>query len=194
MTSNFLNLVKMKINKWMAFLVVGGLLLSSCSSEDDNPTPVNEGEVITTLTVTLTPEGNGTVVTLQSRDLDGDGPNPPIITLLGSVAGNTTYSCSIVLLNETVSPPENITEEVEEEADEHQFFFTTTGAIESVTYDDEDINGNPVGILFTLSTFTAGPATLTVTLRHEPKKPNNGTLADAGGETDMAQSFSFTVQ
>lgn len=194
MMSTLLKQVKMKTSKWMAFLIVGGLVLSSCSSDDDNPAPVNEEEVITTLTVTLTPDGDGTVVTLQSRDLDGDGPNQPVITVSGPLAGNTTYNGRIVLLNETVSPPEDITEEVAEEADEHQFFFTTTGAILDVAYEDADGNGNPLGIEFSFSTLTAGPTTLTITLRHEPKKPNNGTLADAGGETDIAQTFNLLVQ
>jgi hypothetical protein len=35
--------------------------------------------------------------------------------------------------------------------------------------------------------------TLTVTLRHEPTKPNTG-LGDAGGETDIAATFNVTVQ
>lgn len=189
-----LNLEKLKVNNWMALCLTAGMFLAGCSSDDDNPTPVNEEEVITTMTITLVPEGGGTTVTLQSRDLDGDGPNPPVITSSGSLAGNTTYTGSIELLNETVSPPEDITEEVAEEADEHQFFFGTSGSIESVAYNDQDINGNPVGTEFSLSTLTAGSATLTVTLRHEPKKPNNGTLDDAGGETDIAQSLNFTVQ
>ncbi|MEA1786367.1 type 1 periplasmic binding fold superfamily protein [Arenibacter sp. GZD96] len=184
----------MKKNYWITLFMVGGILISSCSSDDDNPVAVNEEEVITTLTVTLTPVGDGEVITLQSRDLDGDGPNPPVITVSGSLSGNTTYNGSIVLLNETVSPPEDITEEVAEEADEHQFFFTTTGPIESINATDTDANGNPVGINFELTTFTAGPATIAITLRHEPKKPNDGTLADAGGETDIAQTFSVLVQ
>ncbi len=194
MMSTLLKQVKMKTSKWMAFLIVGGLVLSSCSNDDDNPTPVNEEEVITTLTVTLTPEGDGTVVTLQSRDLDGDGPNPPVISVSGPLAGNTTYTGSIELLNETVSPPEDITEEIAEEDDEHQFFFAFTGSIFETSYLDFDGDNNPLGLEFSLETLTAGPATLTITLRHEPKKPNDGTLADAGGETDIAQTFTLLVQ
>ena len=59
---------------------------------------------------------------------------------------------------------------------------------------DMDGDGNPLGILFTLSTDTAGAASITITLRHEPKKPNDGTLADAGGETDIAETFNLTIQ
>ena len=175
---------------FLALLTVG-LLTLSCSDDDDNPVAVDEEEVITTMTITLT-EGSNTV-TLETKDLDGDGPDAPVITT-GNLTANTTYTGAIVLLNETETPPENITLEVAEEDDEHQFFFDASGAVTSVTYNDEDGDGNPLGLSFTLSTGDAGTGALRVTLRHEPKKPNDGTLADAGGETDIAQSFNVVVE
>ena len=63
----------------------------------------------------------------------------------------------------------------------------------SATATDTDGDGNPVGLSFDLVTNTAGAGTLTVTLRHEPTKPNDGTLTGAGGETDIAQTFSLTI-
>lgn len=183
----------MKTIKILSMLALTGLLFTACSSDDENPEPVNEEELITTMTVTLVPQGGGTTITLTSRDLDGDGPNAPEVTVSGNLAGNTTYNGTIVLLNETETPAEDITEEVAEEDEEHQFFFGISGSIGSVTYADQDGNGNPVGIAFVLNTDTAGAASLTVTLRHEPKKPNDGTLADAGGETDIAQTFNLTI-
>ncbi|MDT0607451.1 type 1 periplasmic binding fold superfamily protein [Croceitalea rosinachiae] len=185
----------MKAVKFLSMLALSGVLFISCSDDDDTPPEeVNEEEVITTMTVALAPQGGGDTITLQSRDIDGDGPGAPVVTVSGSLAGNTTYTGAIVLLNETETPAEDITEEVAEEDDEHQFFFQTTGSIASVDYGDTDGNGNPVGIVFTLDTDTAGAASITITLRHEPKKPNDGTLADAGGETDIAQTFDLTVQ
>jgi len=166
----------------------------ACSNDDGAPLPVNEEETITTLTAPLAPQGGGTTVTLRSQDLDGDGPNAPVITVSGPLAANTTYSGTIELLDETGTPVEDITEEVEAEGEEHQFFFGTSGSIAEVGYADQDAGGNPIGIAFTLATGGAGSATLTITLRHEPKKPNDGTLADAGGETDIAQTFSLFVQ
>nr|WP_273569098.1 type 1 periplasmic binding fold superfamily protein [Maribacter sp. Hal144] len=169
------------------------MAFTSCSDDDENPVPVDEEEVITTMTVTLTSSGNSTV-TLQSQDLDGDGPNAPEITVSGNLAANATYSGSIELLNETETPAEDITEEVEEEDEEHQFFFSTGGSVTGATYSDQDGDGNPLGLSFELSTGEAGSGTLQITLRHEPKKPNDGTLADAGGETDIAQTFTVTVE
>ena len=184
----------MKTIKFLALLMLGGIFLLSCSSDDNDPEPVNEEEVITTMTVTLAPQGGGNTVTLQTRDIDGDGPGAPVITVSGNLAASTTYNGSIELLNETETPAEDITEEVEEEDDEHQFIFQVTGSLTAVDYADADGNGNPVGLAFTLETGAAGSGTITITLRHEPTKPNDGTLAGAGGETDIAQAFTVTVE
>lgn len=184
----------MKTIKTFVALLLTGSLFVACSNDDDAPEPVNEEETITTMTVTLVPQGGGATITLRSQDLDGDGPNAPVITVSGNLAANSTYDGSIVLLDETATPAENITEEVEEEAEEHQFIYVVSGSITGVAYTDQDGNGNPVGLSFELSTGDAGNGTLGVTLRHEPAKPNDGTLAGAGGETDIAQTFSVTVE
>ncbi len=179
---------KLKSIFLMAILVATSI---SCT-DDDDPIAVDEEETITTMNVTLSTAGSADIV-LQSRDLDGDGPEPPVISV-ANLAANTTYAGSIELLNETADPAEDITVEVAEEDDEHQFFFSTGGAISQVTYDDEDGDGNPIGLSFVLTTGDAGSGTLQITLRHEPKKPNDGSLADAGGETDIAQTFTVTVE
>lgn len=184
----------MKNVKFLATAIFATVLFVSCSNDDDTPEPVNEEEVITTLTVTLSPNGGGTAITLQTRDLDGDGPNAPVVTVSGSLATGVTYSGTIVLLNETVNPPEIITEEVEEENLDHQFFYTLGGGLDVTTaYSNFDDNGNPLGTEFTLTAGTASSGTLTFILRHEPTKPNTG-LGDAGGETDIVATFNVAVQ
>ena len=184
----------MKTIKFLSMAILAGSILASCSNDDESPEEINEEETITTMTVTLTPDGGGTAIELQTRDLDGDGPNAPVITVSGNLAASTTYNGSIELLNETETPAEDITAEVAEEDDEHQFFFVTTGNIASINYSDEDGDGNPIGLAFELTTGAAGDATIAVTLRHEPKKPNNGTLSDAGGETDITETFNLTIE
>lgn len=186
--------MKMQKLKLPITLTLMSVFLFACSKNDDAPEPVIEQEIITTMTVTLVPEGNGSTITLKSQDLDGDGPNAPAITVSGNLQANATYNGSIVLLNETETPPENITEEIEELADEHQFFYSLSGSLTNASYSDQDGNGNPIGIIFTLESGAAGSGSLGITLRHEPKKPNDGTLSDAGGETDIAQTFNVTVE
>lgn len=187
----------MKKIKLLSLLFIATAVFVSCSNNDD-PEPVNEEEVITTLIATLTPQGGGTAITLQSQDLDGDGPNPPVITVSGNLAANTTYTGEMRVLNETETPAENITTEVEEEGLEHQFFFTPTNSIVTVAYTDMDTAGNPIGIAFTVTTTAAGTGDLTITLRHEPNKSaagvSGGDITNAGGETDVEATFSLTVQ
>ena len=184
------------MKKNVFLLLLSSIILFSCS--DDDPAPVNEEEVITTLTVVLTATGQNDV-TLQSVDLDGDGPNAPVITVTGgSLAANTTYTGSITLLNETETPVEDITEEIEEEDEEHQFFFEVTGSLTGTTYNDQDSNGNPIGLSFNLTTGATGPGTILITLRHELNKTATGVpggdITNAGGDTDIAQSFDVSVQ
>lgn len=184
----------MKNLKSIGIMLIAGLIFTACSDDDNAPEIVNEEEVITTLTVTLTPNGGGDAITLQTRDLDGDGPNAPVIQVSGNLAAGVTYSGNIVVLNETVTPAEDITEEVEEEDDEHQFFYTIGGGLDVTTeYANFDGDGNPLGTAFTLTAGAASSGTLTFTLRHEPTKPNTG-LGDAGGETDIETTFNVTVE
>lgn len=169
--------------------------LTSCSSDD--PEIVNEEELITTLKVTLTPQGGGSVVTLQLQDLDGDGLNAPVTTVSGPLLANKTYSGVTQVLNETESPAEDITLEVEEEGDEHQFFYSFSNSNASAQYTDEDKNSRPIGITFNLTTTNAGIVAMTVTLRHEPNKTASGVeagnITNAGGETDVEATFNLTV-
>ena len=190
--SQLLKMKTMKTTKLLTMFVLGGVLLSSCSDDDENPDAINEEETITTIIVTLSGGMNGDII-LRSQDLDGDGPNAPVITVSNDLEGNTTYTGSIQFLNETEDPVEDITEEVQDEDDEHQVIYSSTGSIGSVTTTDVDGDGNALGLSFELSTNTAGSASITATLRHEPTKPNEGTLAGAGGETDATATFDVLI-
>jgi len=170
------------------------VLMISCNDDDDDIPPVNEEELITTMTITLVPEGGGTNVILKTVDLDGDGPNDPVITVSGPMTSGVSYMGSIKVLNETEDPAEDITEEVEEEAEEHQFFYTVGPALDASTaYENFDGDGNFLGTEFSLDAGDASAGTLTFTLRHEPKKPNDG-LVDAGGETDISATFPVEIE
>jgi len=184
----------MKYFKILSLICLSFSLLTACSG-DDTPDPVNEEEVITTMTVTLTPDGGGgTAITLKSQDLDGDGPNAPIVTVSEDLLTGVTYNGVIVLLNETENPAVDITVEVKAEDEEHQFFYTVGGGLDATTaYTSFDGDGNNLGTEFTLTAGAVSEGTLTFTLRHEPTKPNTG-LGDAGGETDIAVTFNVEIE
>jgi hypothetical protein len=126
-----------------------------------------------------------------------------------------TYTLSVRFQNGLEDPPEEITEEVNDESDVHLLLFTgsaivgpatsnTSGPLEH-SYADMDINGLPIGLTNTMVA-TPGTGLLTLTLRHMPpelppeKSADTVALArdngiDAlGGATDAQVSFSVSVE
>ena len=195
----------MKNLKYYLSTILFLTLIISCSKESitvaetadevaEEPEAVNEEEVITTLTITLTPtSGSTTVVTLKTQDLDGDGPNAPEVTVSGNLTAGAVYAGDMEFLNELESPAEDITEEIEEEDLDHQVFYTLAGLDATVEYANNDSAGNPLGTEFTLTAGTASSGSLTFTLIHEPTKPNTG-LGDAGGSVDIEEPFDITIE
>ena len=188
--------------KFYALALVAALTFSSCSNDDDNPPPpVNEEELITTVTAIYTPVGGGTAVTLQYKDLDGEGANAPVITVSSPFEKNKTYNGTVTFKNELANPAEDITPEIVEEGDEHQLFYQTTGTLNPFTYgtatSNFDKNGKPVGLQSVFATTGAASGTLTITLRHEPNKSAAnvaaGDITNAAGSTDAEVTFSISV-
>ena len=105
-------------NNLFVLLYALTLLVTSC--DDDDPIIPNEEELITTVTLTLTPNDiKESVVKFTYEDLDGEGGNPATITN-GTLVAGMSYTGSIQLLNELESPAEDITEEVAEEEQEEE--------------------------------------------------------------------------
>ncbi len=175
-------------------LPISLLAISLFSCEPNDPVDPNQEELITTVNLDL--ESNGLTYSLNYQDLDGDGGNAPVITL-DTLAANSTYSGSITLFNESVTPAEEITPEIFDEASDHQFFFTSNGT-SSFTYSDQDNDGNPIGLSFELTTGNATNETFTITLRHEPDKSatdvSSGVITNAGGETDIEIALSVIIE
>lgn len=183
-----------KTIKLLAVLFISSLVITSCSSDDDGGGE-NDEEVITTVIYTLinTADVNDTV-TLTFTDLDGEGGANGTYDVSGPLTANASYSGSMQLWNATENPPEDINEEVQNEADEHEFFYSSSAAGVAITKTDFDLDNNPLGLMTTLTTGAAGSGNLNVVLRHEPSKPNDGTLAGAGGSTDVDVTYTISVQ
>ncbi len=171
------------------------LIWTSCKKDD--PVIVEEEELITTLVYSLTPDGGGETTTFRFQDLDGEGVGLPVVTV-GDLKANTTYEGSISLSNELESPAEDITPEVQEESLDHQFFFTSSVPGLSISYNDKDTNDNPLGLKTLLSTGDAGQGTISIILKHLPKKTAagvaDGDITNAGGESDIEVSFDINVE
>ena len=168
--------------------------------EDEDHHGPGEEELITTLAITLTPSSGGAPNTFRFRDLDGEGGNVPVVDVIIVDAG-TNYDGSVQVLNEAESPHENITEEVEEEAEAHQFFYQTLDGFSaaSVTYADKESDyvtnsgaDHPVGIAFTLSVpDNAQNGLLRVILSHFDDAPKDG--VNQSDETDIDVIFQVQV-
>ena len=175
-------------------LLVTVLPFSQCNTED--PEPENEEELITTLEMTFSPVGGGDDVVFSLVDMDGPGEDEPVYTN-GTLAANTTYNVSIEVRNDVEG--ENITTEIEEEDEEHQFFFETSVSLFlEFSYEDADNNGDPIGLSTIFYAQEPSNGTLTVTLRHEPNKSadgaRNGDPSNAGGETDIQATFDVVIE
>lgn len=165
--------------------------LVACS-DTSTPTEDNEGEVITTVALTFSPQGGGDDVVATWDDPENDG-SPVIDDIV--LADGTTYALAVRFLNALEDPAEDITVEIGAEDDEHQVFFTGTAFGDDLlthAYADEDAQGHPVGLDSDITTVAAGSGTFIVTLRHLPpvegEAVKTGTLADdlaAGGFSDL---------
>ncbi|MDT8346711.1 MAG: type 1 periplasmic binding fold superfamily protein [Flavobacteriaceae bacterium] len=182
--------------------LLAGLLFSgifvACSDDDDAiPPVVNESELITTVIIEFEAQNANdpnSDVTITFTDLDGDGPNPPVVDQQGSFLASTTYAGFITLLDESQNPVEDISLEIEDEADEHEFFYLLNNLPNSlITKTDTDLNGNPLGLEFTFNAGSAANGTLTVILLHELTKPNNGDPATAGGDVDLEITLPMVI-
>lgn len=102
----------------------------------------------------------------------------------------------------------DIAEEIEEESDQHQFFFSFTNnafsdptgngnidnASDAIHYDDEDVNGNPLGLETSWTTGNGLDQTgeFTVRLQHQPDI-KTATSGAADGDTDLELTFDLYI-
>jgi hypothetical protein len=182
-------------------IVLLSIVLSSCTNDNTEITPVNEVEYITTVTAVFKSQNGGSDVVLEFKDLDGEGANSPIITT-SPFQQNKTYLGSVTFKNELLSPAQDITPEILDEALEHQLFYQVTGNLNPLAYatnkTNYDQNGKPIGLQSVFKTDGAASGILRLTLRHGPNKnaPEvaSGNIKNAGGATDVQVDFPITVQ
>lgn len=189
--------------KYLTYALIAMATITACKKDKDDPVtpttpPENEEELITTLKLHFHSIGGTEHKHFMSMDLDGfSGPNAPVITA-DTLSADTMYHVEIEVLNESESPAEDITAEIQTESDVHQFFFQVSGANATVAYADTDANGLPIGLESMWTIGAASNGTVLVTLRHEPDKTaagvSSGDISNAGGDTDIAVSFPVVIE
>jgi hypothetical protein len=178
--------------------------------DDDDPKKENTPELITEATLTFTPTGGGATVTVTATDPDGEGVQDLTVDGPINLVVNKTYTLSVELINGLADPSEeeyDITAEVEEEGDEHMFFFAWTNDVfsdpagngnvdnrtDDVNYNDEDDNGLPLGLSTSWTTVaSAASGTFRIMLKHQPDL-KSASSTSATGESDMDLTFTINV-
>jgi len=179
----------------LALSVTALFALGACG--ESSTAPGGETEVISRVTVTLTPSGGGAALTAYIDDSDGNGPTAPsaqVGTL--TVARGTTYTGSVKFENRLVNPVEDITTEVRAEANEHRVFYTASSTGVTITTTDVDGQNRPLGVSFTkavAANAATGAGTMAVVLCHYDAAPKVGTATTCTGETDINVTFNVTV-
>lgn len=173
----------------IAFILLCGI--ASCVQPTDSDI-LPDGELITHVTVLFVDTANN-ADTVRATFVDEDGaigPRFPIITGATLRAGHT-YAGSILLEDRSKDPIESINEEIEELANEHQFFYTMSSAEIRIT--DQDENGLPLGLSFMLTTSASpGNDTLNVVLSHyQEKGAKDGTTRSDDSDIDI--DFPITI-
>jgi len=178
----------------LTFLFVSALLFVACDSTDPGETGAGEEEVISNVTITLTNPADNSTVTAEAV-FDEAGVEQSVETI--ALTPGVTYDGVITLRNRFEG--EDITEEVDDERDEHQFFYVAQGGVSNaltVTITDTDSNGFPVGLALTIEAAggASGSGDLRVVLGHYDERPKeaNETI-DTIPETDIDFTYPVTV-
>jgi hypothetical protein len=188
------------------------ITIIGCSNNDDDaPAEENEVEVFTDVTLIFTNTADiSDVVRASAQDPDGTGIQELQILNAITLATDTEYTLTYEILN-ALDPAdvENIGDEILEEDNEHQFFYSFTEgaftnpigngnidtAADPINYNDQDENGNPVGLSttwITASTTSSGKS-FTVRLQHQPDV-KTATSGSNDGDTDFALTFALNIQ
>ncbi|PZX49641.1 hypothetical protein [Algoriphagus chordae] len=188
--------------------ILVSLAFSSCKSED--PVPENDGELITDVTLhfqefdeNLDPVGD--LISFQASDPEGiENGQSPTIDIVTLKKGKN-YIMTIDVANSIAN--EDITGEILEESDEHQFYFLGSaweGDSAPLTYAYDDPSGELIGIqgIVTVEELTSiNNSQMRIVLRHDLDKnypgadnPNFVDFTAAGGESDLDITFPLVIE
>lgn len=198
------------IQKLLSLLLVVGIICFLVGCSDDDPVKEDIPELITKATLTFTPV-TGSPVIVTATDPDGQGTKNITVDGPINLTKGMKYTLTIQMINELAQPsdPEyNITDEVEEEGIEHQFYFSWTegtfgspagngnidNRADALNYKDTDKNNLPIGLTteWIASSSVLSDKNFRVVLKHQPElKSATSTFND--GETDLDIAFTINV-
>lgn len=172
-------------------LLAGTLAFSACDTAPaDDP---GENELITRVTLTMTPQGGGAAATAEYRDANGDGLVQPGEFSTLTLRAGTTYTGAIAFF----SPSAEVTSEIRAEATQHQLVYSTGGGAAgrlTLAATDRDASGKPIGLATTaaVSAGAAATGTLRAVLYHyeDAARKQAGV---AGSDADFDGTFPVSI-
>ncbi len=203
-------------------VLAAAVLVTGCKKEEEKeevPEEEHEHEGITHVHLKFTNVADATdTVEVEAVDPDGEGVAELEVLDTINLDQGKTYTLTLEILNEEEHEEEgeeeheeehgvDIGAEILEEADEHQLFFAFSdgafsdpsgdgnidNASDAINYEDEDVNGNPLGLT---TTWTAGSelveGSFRVKLMHQPDIKTASTGAD-DGDADFDLTFVLNV-
>jgi hypothetical protein len=201
----------------IALLAMLATTFTSCKKDKKGePTPeqpiqpTNAQELISTMKVML----HDTTANLDTEyvfsDLDGPGGNPASYGGINQsdsiiqIQANHVYNCKIILLDQTKTPADTVSNEVNSEGQDHLIFFNSiaptgtpysvylNGSMTTIKYLDLDVNNRGIGLhtLWTAPSMMMNKSALTIELKHQPGV-KDGTYSP--GETDIQVNFKIKI-
>lgn len=181
------------MKKLSQLLLLAGILVwnSSCEKSTDHDHD-EEHDVVGKIVFTFTNSTNASDKKVFTwSDMDGvGGANPTIDTM--KLAAESSYNVSVVV---TSTANTDITSEIVELKDEHQFFYEPSASLNSnlvITILDKDSKNLPVGLSATALTKNTSSGSLNVVLSHYDGVVKTGTAKSP--ESDVDVTFPVLIQ
>lgn len=179
--------------KPLFYLSVFCLLALSACKKTANANDENEHEAINKIVLRFSQNGvlRSTSVV---EDPDGDGGNPP--TRMDSIRlqPGQTYTAEVQLVNLVNGVEKDITAGIQAQGRSHELFFLPSlPAALTVTKNDRDALGFPIGFNSTWVTGSAGRSQVQIKLMHKPgiKGPSDGPNV---GHSDIDVNLGMVLQ
>ncbi len=187
------------MHKLVFFSLVASSFIACNKGDVSQPQMRNNEEQITTVQINaFKTDKPDSVFGIVWRDLDGFGGLDPKIDIM-QLQANTNYQWHLVLLNESVSPVDTISNEILKEADVHRFFYLPDSAISSLVQIhilDKDNQSKPLGLNAAiqvsplLNNLTSANGNIRIILSHYDGIPKSDLPAP---ESDMEIEFPVII-
>jgi len=182
------------------------LLLGGACEYHEHHHEHDENETISRVSLTFTPTDGSAPRTFKFEDPDADGGMSGVFERI-ELSAAASYELTLSFENTLVDPPENITAELEEEAEGHMVFIfgdvvgpAAAAATPLVSHSYADLESDyganatgedlPVGLVNQIDPLSVGEGSLRVQLRHLP--PLNDVPQKSGDlPSDLAEGRSL---